>query len=153
MNSFSITVDIAAPPERVWVVMSDVERWAEWTASVTSVTRLDQGPLAPGSRARIRQPRVAPAVWTVIDVKPDRGFSWKTGNPLIWAVARHSIEPMPPGSRATLFLQFGGLFAPAVAWLTRSLNNRYLQMEAAGLKRRSEESPSPRPVEGAGRLG
>jgi hypothetical protein len=138
--NFSITVDIATPPERVWAVMSDVERWPEWTSSVTSSTRLDRGPLGLGSRARIRQPRLAPAVWTVTDLAVNRGFSWKTGSALIWVIARHSVEPTPHGSRATLSLQFGGLFAAVVVWFTRSLNDRYLALEAAGLKRRSEES-------------
>ena len=50
--NFSITVDVNATPERVWTVMSDIERWHEWTPSVKSITRLDRGPLARGSRAR-----------------------------------------------------------------------------------------------------
>ena len=54
---FSISVDIAAPPDRVWAVMSDIEKWREWTASVKSITLRDPGPLRTGSRAWVRQPK------------------------------------------------------------------------------------------------
>ena len=65
MKDFSISVDVQAPPSAVWAVMSDVERWHEWTASITSVTRLDPGPLAIGARAHVRQPKLRPADFIV----------------------------------------------------------------------------------------
>jgi len=36
-------VDIAAPPGGVWAVIADVERWPEWTPTVTRLQRLDRG--------------------------------------------------------------------------------------------------------------
>jgi len=138
MRIFSITVDIDAPPERVWAVMSDVERWHEWTASITSVTRVDHGPLAVGSRARVRQPKLMPAEFIVTEVEENKGFTWVTHSPGVTATARHVVEPIPRGTRATLSVQFDGLAAPIVAWLTRKLNDRYLALEAAGLKKRAE---------------
>ena len=40
---FEATIDVAAPAQFLFEVYTDVERWPEWTASVTSVERLDQG--------------------------------------------------------------------------------------------------------------
>lgn len=137
MSRFSTTVDIAAAPERVWAVIADVERWPEWTPSVTRVERLDGGPLAVGSRVRIRQPKLLPVVWQVTELREGQGFIWVTRSPGVRVVARHSVEPAPGGARATLSVQFSGLLARIVARLTRGLNQRYLALEAEGLRGRS----------------
>ena len=56
------TIDIDASREKVWTVITDVERWPEWTASVTSMALLDKAPFDVGSQARLRQPRLPVAV-------------------------------------------------------------------------------------------
>ncbi len=124
MRDFSITVDIAAPPDRVWAVMTDVERWCEWTPTVTRIERLDRGPLAVGSRARIRQPKLPPAVWQVSDLLEGRSFTWVTRSPGVSVIAKHRVEPAGNGARATLSIRFSGLLGPIVARLTRRLNER-----------------------------
>lgn len=138
MTDFSVAVDINAPMERVWAVMWDIERWPEWTPSIRSIERLDQGPLSVGSRVRIRQPKVLPAVWRVTDVDPGRRFTWVTRSPGVAATATHRIEPAAAGARVTLSVHFSGPLGSMAGWLLRGLNNKYLGLEAAGLKRRSE---------------
>jgi uncharacterized protein YndB with AHSA1/START domain len=141
MTDYRISVDIAAPPERVWDVMSDVERWSEWTASISSIQRLDgSGPLRLGSRALVRQPRVRPAVWQVTELENGSSFTWITRAAGVVAAGRHSVEAIANGTRtrATLALTFSGFLAPLFGRLLRSLNERYLRLEANGLKIRSE---------------
>ena len=137
---YQISVGIDAPPDVVWAVMSDGERWHEWTASVTSVRLLDDGPLRIGSRALIRQPRFPPAVWKVTALEPGRSFTWRSGMPLMWVYGQHSVEPLGSGTRATLRLIYDGVLARLMGRITRGITNRYLNMEASGLKRRSEEN-------------
>jgi uncharacterized membrane protein len=137
---FSTAIVISAPAERVWTVMSDVERWHEWTPTVTSIKRLDEGPLAVGKRASIRQPKLFPATWKVIAFDPGRSFTWTTTGPGVLVTAHHGVEALPDGTtRATLSIAYSGLLASLLAWLTLGINDRYLGLEAAGLKRRSEE--------------
>ena len=143
MKTFSITVDIKAPPQRVWAVLSDVEGWPDWTASVKRVERLDAGPLVGGGRARLWQPKLRPAIWQITKVEKGSNFTWATRSPGLLVTGHHVIEPIKKGSasRVTLRVEFSGLLGPLVAWLTRRLNERYLGLEAAGLKRRSEQAP------------
>ena len=138
MPAVSRTIDIAAPPERVWEVMRDVERWHEWTASITSITRLDGRPFGMGSRVLIRQPKLPPNYSTVTEFDPPRSFTWVSRSPGVRAAARHVIEPAAAGSRVTLSIEFGGAPGPLVAWMVRGLTERYIDMEAEGLQRRSE---------------
>lgn len=138
---FQISVDIAAPADVVWSVMSDVERWHEWTPSVRGVRLLDPAPLRVGSRAMIRQPKLPPAMWQVTSLEPGSGFVWKSGLPGMWVYAHHSVESIAGPdvrTRATLRLHFAGPVSRLLGRMTANINNRYLAMEAAGLKQRSE---------------
>ena len=69
MKSFSTTIEIKAPPQRVWAVLADIEGWPDWTASVTSVERFESGPLIVGTRARLRQPKLRPAIWEITKIE------------------------------------------------------------------------------------
>ena len=143
-TQFRVTIEIEAPPQRVWSVMNDVEHWPEWTPSVTSVKRLDSGPLRIGSRARIKQPKLMPAVWEVVALEEGKNFTWITKSPGVRVSGFHSVEPNGNTSRATLAIDFAGVLAPLVAWITRNLNERYLNFEANGLKQRCEEGMAER---------
>src|SRR3954454_12844040 len=136
---FSREIAIDAPADRVWAIMRDVERWHEWTASVTSVRISGGGPLKTGGRAWIKQPKFPPALWEV-RVLDDvgRNFTWISRGPGMLVTARHGVDPRGTGSRAYLSLRYEGLLAPLFGRLTRGITERYLDLEADGLKRRSE---------------
>jgi uncharacterized protein YndB with AHSA1/START domain len=138
LRKFSISIDIAAPAERVWQVMSDVDRWHEWTPSVTSIKRLGGGEFVVGSHLVIRQPKFPPALWTLTAIEPGRSFSWISRAPGMRVVARHSVEPTASGSRATLSLDLQGVFGGLFGRMTKEITERYLVFESTGLKARSE---------------
>ncbi len=134
------SIDIDAPVARVWAVIRDVERWPEWTASVRSVTLLDDG-LRVGARARIDQPRIPTTVWTVTDLTEGRGFTWEASGPGTRTTGRHTVEATGPGTcRATLSITQAGWVGSLVGRGYRSLTDRYLALEAAGLKARAEST-------------
>ena len=137
MTELSFSTDINARPDRVLAVLLDVEHWPEWTATVTSVRRMDGGPFGMGSRVQIRQPKLLPAVWEVSELD-GHSFTWRTRSPGLQVTGGHAVEATTAGSRATLSLKFSGFLSPLFARLYRDLSERYLRIEAAGLKKRSE---------------
>ena len=136
-EQFSISIDIKTPVDRVFEVMSDTDRWHEWTPSVTSIKRLDDGAFKVGSRALIRQPKFPPATWKITAIDQN-SFTWENRAPGIRVIAHHSAVPIASGTRATLSLRYEGFLAKWLARLTWNITNRYLAMEAFGLKARSE---------------
>jgi uncharacterized membrane protein len=136
----SHSIEIDAPPDVVWKVWRDVERWPEWTASVTRVEPLQSGPFAIGYRARVVQPKLPRAIWRVTELEEGRRFVWIYTSPGVRLTASHLVEPSARGTRADSFVELAGPFAGLVGRLTRATTERYLAMEAEGLKARSEES-------------
>jgi hypothetical protein len=71
----------------------------------------------------------------VSELVAGREFTWVSWAPGMRVTARHSVCE----GRAVLSLRYEGLFGPWLARRTREITERYLALEAEGLKRRSEE--------------
>lgn len=137
-----VTTHIAAPPERAWALLSDVTRWPEWLPTMTAVEPLGPSALTPGARYRITQPRLRPAIWTVVRLEAPGGFSWESRSPGVRVLADHSLRLMPDGSTsATLEIRFSGPLSGLARAVGGSLARDYLAREAALLRQRVEAQP------------
>ena len=133
-------VDIEAPAAVVWDVFSDVERWPEWTASVTRLVALDGPGLAVGKRFEIKQPRMPKLVWEVTEVHAGAGWTWVQRSPGGSTVARHDVVAQAGGhTLVRQQLDQRGAVGALVGRLTHGMTDRYLGLEAQGLKARSEQ--------------
>jgi uncharacterized protein YndB with AHSA1/START domain len=133
------SVDIDAPTSLVWEVFTDVERWPEWTASVTNLVALDGPGLAVGKRFRIKQPKLPTLVWEVTDVAPGVSWTWAQHSSGGSTFAHHALTPMDHGrTLVRQALDQRGPVGAIVGRLMLRTTRRYLEMEAQGLKLRSE---------------
>lgn len=131
-------IPIDAPPEIVWAVTQDLERWPEWAPSMESVRRLDQGPLEVGSAALIKQPGLPEAKWVVTEITPGERFTWKSHIRGMHMSATHEIRATSSGAENLLRIELVGLVARLLWPLIRFPLRRALERENAGLKQRSQ---------------
>ncbi len=121
------TIDIAAPPEVVWEVLTDLERYSEWNPFIVSSRgvaavgeRLTNRMQPPGGRAMTFRPKV-----TVVE--PGRVLEWlgRLGVPGVFdGRHRFELEPNPAGTRLTQSEEFTGLL---VRFLQKSLDTATAQ--------------------------
>ncbi len=133
------TLHIDAPPNVVWVVTEDVDRWPEWTPTISSVRRLDDGPFGVGSKALVKQPGQAESEWTVTDFVLGERFTWETRRAGIVMEATHELEPDRNGTSNTLRVVVSGFLGTLLSPLLRPLIRKALADENVGLRRRCEE--------------
>jgi uncharacterized membrane protein len=134
------SIEIDAPASVVWDVTVDVERWPEWTESVERVVPLSGPAIEVGKRFKVSQPRMPTLVWEVTDVQPGVSWAWHQRSPGGTTLATHQLEPQ--GSDRTLVrlrIEQRGPVGRAFGIFTRRMTKRYLDLEARGLKQRSEQ--------------
>lgn len=134
------SIEVDAPAATVWDVFVDVERWSEWTASIERIVPLDGAAIEVGKRFEIKQPRMAKLVWEVTDVEPGTSWAWRQRSPGATTIATHEVVPLGPGRTLVRqrIDQRGPVGVVAGALMSR-LTKRYLELEAQGLKARSEQ--------------
>lgn len=74
------SIGAPASPERLTTVQ-EVLNVKHNFKSMTSVQQIDNGPFAVGSKARIRQSKLLPAIWQVSEFDPATNFTWATHTP------------------------------------------------------------------------
>ena len=134
------SIDIAAPVERVWELTLDVEAWPQHSSTITSVERLDDGPLAVGSTARVKQPAQPTRIWTVTALEPTRRFAWATRAMGTTMTGGHELAPTEGGMRNTLTVDIEGPLAPLVGLLIRRPIRKAISTENEGFKSAAESA-------------
>ncbi len=135
---FEKSIEIEASQQRVWDVLTDIEAWPRRIETVETVELLTPAPVREGSRARLKQPKLPEGVWDITVWDAPSYFEWRQKTSGITSTAGHRVETLAEGrSRLTLTLEMRGLLIP-VALFFRNLTNRYMTLEAEGMKRAAE---------------
>ena len=116
---------ILAPIERVWEVLTDIERWPEWQPDVATASLDD--PLRAGTGFRWKAKGLAIAS-TIQEFDPPRRIGWTGRSTGMGAIHRWTLEPAQNGTRVTTQESLSG-------WLTRLLkisDPRFLEKSLAG---------------------
>ena len=137
---FEKAIEIDAPQQRVWDVLTDIEAWPQRIETVDEVELLTPAPIAKGSKVRLKQPKVPEGTWDVTAWDAPSYFEWTQKSTGITSVAGHRVEALGERrARLTLTLDMRGFLIP-VAFFYRGLTNRYMNLEAEGMKRAAEAS-------------
>jgi uncharacterized membrane protein len=136
---FETSIEIDASQERVWDVLTDIEGWPRRIETVDSVELLTPAPLGKGSRVRLRQPKLPVGTWDVTAWNAPAYFEWTQKESGVTNIAGHRVEALGEGrSRLTPTLDMRGVLIPIIGRFYKGLTNRYIALEAEGMKRAAE---------------
>ncbi len=136
----SVRCEIAAPPERIWAVLTDAQAFPRWNSTVTSL----KGKIALGERLELKVPLDPKRTFRprVTKLEPNRGMEWSDGMaPMFKGVRTFSLTPK--GSGRTEFEMtevLRGLMLPMIKGSLPDFGPAF-EAYAADLKRAAEGNP------------
>jgi hypothetical protein len=141
VKTMSATIQIDAPPEAVWAVLTDLGRYSEWNP----LFREASGQVAVGKRIRLRS--VHPANGRLMTVKPritvaDPGaeLRWVSSLPgIMTGEHRFVLSPADGGTRLAQSETFRGLLAAFAGRTFARADASFRQLNEA-IKKRTESS-------------
>jgi len=136
MSRYTRSIRIGAPPADVWAAMVDVERWPVWASQFKRLERLDAGPLAAGSRVRVKPKGMPGSVWQVTEYEEGRSFTWASSlGPGMRVTGGHEVTVNGNGTNAEFWLEAGGWLGKLLSpLLRRTIFSRNTRSATEGLK-------------------
>jgi carbon monoxide dehydrogenase subunit G len=136
---FASSIDIDAPPEKVWMLIDKLEQWPQWMPSIKKIERVSKGPLALGSQLSVTAKVSGITIrlmMTITEFIPERSVVMK-GKALGTRLTRfYNLEPLNAKTRATV----GGEVSGVLAWLARRGGQAVSDEIAQAAKERIEGS-------------
>jgi hypothetical protein len=133
---YAVGINIQAPPQRIWALLTNAGDFPRWNSTVKSI----EGKIAAGQTIKLRA-MIAPDRTfnlTVSEFVPEQRMVWSDGNLLFKGVRTYTLTPKANGSTDfTMAEVYSGLMLPMIAGSLPDFGAAFEQY-AADLKRAAE---------------
>lgn len=139
MIEYSTQVAIDAPPDRVWAILTDGNRYAEWNPEIFGI----EGALAAGSKitahVKLGSGATRRVLMRVTELAAPTKMVWVGGLPFGLFVGQRTYTVRPAGG-GTEFRMHLAMSGPLSGLIGKSVGDRQPEIDgfAAGLKRHAE---------------
>jgi hypothetical protein len=139
VKHYEASATIAAPPERIWSVITDAANIATWDSGVVRI----EGRIAPGEKIKVTSganPKRAFPV-KVVEFEPNKKMAWKGGMPLglFTGMRTYTLTPGPGGTHFKMREEYTGPMTPLI-WKSIPDLGPSFEQYVNGLKRKVEGS-------------
>jgi uncharacterized protein YndB with AHSA1/START domain len=140
MRAYEASADIAAPPDRIWSILTDGAGWSTWDSGVDAV----EGRIAPGETITIRS-KAAPGRAFPVKVttfEPGSKLVFSGGMPLGLFKGVRTYTLSPRGDGTTGFHMREEYSGPLLGMMWRNMPNLQPSFDTfvRGLKARAESA-------------
>lgn len=140
MWTFEHAETTIATPAQLWARYAEPTSWPDWDHEIASVTV--HGPMAVGTRGRLKPVKGPASLFTFTEVNPQVGFTDVTRLPLARMTFHHRIEPTAAGSRFIHRVTISGPLSPFFARVIGRRVAAGLPIAMQALARLAETTPS-----------
>ncbi len=126
---FSSSIEIDAPPEKVWALVNELEEWPQWIPSIKKIEKLSEGALGIGSQIRVTAKSIITVklLMTITEFVPGQR-AVMLGKVLGTEMTRYyTFEPVNQRTRLTAGGEVSGLLAFLVRRGGQALSEEIVQ--------------------------
>ena len=116
MARYTITTHVAAPPEQVFALWTNLERMGEWVGGVTGVSDVS-GPVDQAGTTYVVHFGPMKSPTTILEVERPRLFATKFGNLILRGRSSATFEPDGDGTRITQTFETVGVISAISSWI------------------------------------
>ena len=135
----AVGINIQAPPNRIWALLTTAGDFSRWNSTVKSI----EGNIALGERIKLRATIAPERIFklTVSELVPEKVMVWSDGTaPMFKGVRTYTLTPKANGSTDFSMAEvFSGLMLPLIAGSLPDFGPTFEQY-AADLKREAEQT-------------